>query len=309
VSSWAPISDKRVSKPVERYLNPVNATGNDIRQPAKSKTKSTSSDGDVQMEYAAAPSEKRLEKIIKSGRGTLMEFPTQSEMEDALEHQGSSSIAFAIPNMNVGGLPYQVYSQPFPRVLTAQDELIASSSQAGLDTTMNTTSSRQITEVVGEDAAALYMMRHYSASTMVWGYANHSGPGIDQIWKSTDMKGVPTFYIVEAKGPGANLRDDQFVPSGFGRQMSIAWVLHHLVEMKGVLDKEKTKTLPKANVLAHYGVAADIMNESGLTYDSSVRPTGARNKGVWDRPEGDVDRPRIECDGDRHRLFSGVGGV
>ena len=277
MSSWIPpISGKRVSKPPERLNNPViNPTGADIRQLPKSKAKSTSSDGDVQMEYPAAPPEKMLEKIIMSGKGTLLEFETQSEMEDALEHQGSSSIAFAIPNMNIGGEPFQAYVQPFPRVTTAQDELLTSSFQAGLDTTMNTTSSRQITEVVGEDAAAVYMMKHFPAATMVWGYANHSGPGIDQIWKSTDAKGVPTFYIVEAKGPGANLRDDRFVPDGFGTQMSLPWVLHHFVEMSNVLDAEKKKFIPNTDKMKYYGVATEIMKESGLTYDSSVTPSGA----------------------------------
>jgi hypothetical protein len=92
------------------------------------------------------------------------------------------------------------------------------------------------TEATGEAAAALYMAKMHAGSTMLWGAHLHSGAGIDQIWhsaKSSDLAKYPdgTYYVVEAKGVGAQLGYNKSAPDEIKQQMSAGWVYHNLATM------------------------------------------------------------------------------
>jgi hypothetical protein len=279
MSSWTPPDPgKRVSKPPERYGNPViDPSAADIHQLPKSKStsSSSSSSGAAPMDYQAAPSQEKLEKIFASGKGTLMEFETREEMEKALKKEPAGSMSMAIPNMNPGGEQFQVYSQPLSRTLSQSDSMISSSLTALTNQTMNTLSSNRITEAVGENAAIQYMTKHFSDAKMLWGPAVHEGPGIDQIWYSKTGDSL-TFYIVEAKGPGAKLTDDPFVAKGFGTQMSLPWVLHNLATMVRVAKTGKNFNQEQRQA---YQSVIDLMKAMGLTEaDTEVGLGGASKK-------------------------------
>ena len=86
-----------------------------------------------------------------------------------------------------------------------------------------------ITEAVGEAATAIAMLVA-GGWTMIWGFHRHAGTGIDQIWRRP-AAGVATDYlIVEAKGPGAVLLFNPFIPTGYN-QMDLGWVINHLYSM------------------------------------------------------------------------------
>lgn len=91
-------------------------------------------------------------------------------------------------------------------------------------------SDRPITECVGEAAAAAYMLAERKGFKMIWGFHVHSGTGIDQIWRKEATKGVYTYLVVEAKGPGATVKDGTFLPPDYG-QMEFGWVMNHLYSM------------------------------------------------------------------------------
>lgn len=92
----------------------------------------------------------------------------------------------------------------------------------GCFTAINNAHSNQAsTEVVGEAAAAIYMM---SMKNYILRRGIAKGTGIDQIWQH---KTSSAYYIVEAKGPGASITSDyRYFP-----QMSRDWVVHNLVRM------------------------------------------------------------------------------
>ncbi len=212
-----------------------------------------------------------------SGNGTLMEFETREEMEKELQKEtAAGSMAIPFPNraINVGGEPYQAYVQSLPAVLSQADSMISSSLGALTTQAMNTVASNQITEVVGENAAINYMKQHYPGAQMFWGPAVHRGAGIDQIWWSRATDRTVTYYIVEAKGPGAKLQDDPFVAGGFGEQMSLPWVLHNLVTMT---HSAKRTDLNEEQIAAYTGVL-ELMEAMGLTEESQTALGGASKK-------------------------------
>lgn len=91
------------------------------------------------------------------------------------------------------------------------------------------------TEGTGEAAAAWAVGQNYPSYTMVWGFAQHSGAGIDQIWKK-QTNGVTTDYlIVEAKGVGQSTSTDIFQPPKVGTQMSLEWIVDRLARMSDPL--------------------------------------------------------------------------
>lgn len=100
--------------------------------------------------------------------------------------------------------------------------------------------STDCTEATGEAAAAMCILREYRGFKMVWGFHCHKGPGIDQIWVEITGGTLTGVLIVEAKGPGAVLSDNNFMPTGFD-QMSERWIMHNLATMmNGGSDEAKT---------------------------------------------------------------------
>ncbi len=81
------------------------------------------------------------------------------------------------------------------------------------------------TELLGEAMATIRMEAFAGGDCkLIIGYA--SGAGIDQLWKSPSKQ---TYYVVEAKGPGAKLKVDVFAVRGAANgaaltQMSQAWI-------------------------------------------------------------------------------------
>ncbi|SEB04724.1 hypothetical protein SAMN05444370_1387 [Rubrimonas cliftonensis] len=103
-----------------------------------------------------------------------------------------------------------------------------------------------VTEATGEAAAALTMLSRNTFTSarggsltlagfqMAWGMKEHSGPGFDQIWIRALRSGrtVTTQYlIVEAKGVGATLNTNSWMPDDF-EQMGTRWVCHNLKMME-----------------------------------------------------------------------------
>jgi len=88
-----------------------------------------------------------------------------------------------------------------------------------------------ITECVGEAAAAMAMLDDAEDWEMIWGFHLHSGTGIDQIWRASIGNGLYKYRIVEAKGPGASLNWNPFLPPDYN-QMQLGWVLNHLYSMQ-----------------------------------------------------------------------------
>jgi hypothetical protein len=90
------------------------------------------------------------------------------------------------------------------------------------------------TEMVGEVVAATYM-EQYAGSTckLLFGYGS-GGAGIDQLWVNHTQQ---TYYVVEAKGPGAKLTTNRFAVRGTTNggsvtQMSQQWVANRLTRLK-----------------------------------------------------------------------------
>jgi hypothetical protein len=95
------------------------------------------------------------------------------------------------------------------------------------------------TEGTGEAAAAFGVSQGYAGYEMVWGFHQHSGAGIDQIWQKKNTGGQVTDYlIVEAKGVGQCLSQDQYQPPNVGIQLSQAWVIDRLSRMSDALGAQ-----------------------------------------------------------------------
>jgi hypothetical protein len=126
-------------------------------------------------------------------------------------------------------------------------------------------SSHAVTEATGEIGAALYMLTHYEpyGYQMVWGFGEHSGPGIDQIWHKTH-NGRDYFVIVEAKGPTAHLNQNTFDTTGtdLGLQMSQDWIIDRLGRMHNAWKQAGQKTndprVVAANILDGMGVETRV---------------------------------------------------
>lgn len=130
-----------------------------------------------------------------------------------------------------------------------------------VQTTLRTaTMGTRITEAVGEAAAAIYILENYPGYTMTWGAHVHSGTGIDQIWRRTNVNGSNSYLIVEAKGPGASLGFSAFIPPNYS-QMEEGWVVNHLYSMN------KNNHLAGQQIVADLGLAFRVAypNYGGVT--------------------------------------------
>lgn len=89
---------------------------------------------------------------------------------------------------------------------------------------------QDVTEAVGEAAAAMVVMTKYPAYRLLWGFDVHSGAGIDQIWCDMDPSN-PHYLVVEAKGPTASLSSGALGnPVGY-EQMEKLWVIDRMGRM------------------------------------------------------------------------------
>jgi hypothetical protein len=90
---------------------------------------------------------------------------------------------------------------------------------------------QDVTEAVGEAAAAIKVMANHPGYELLWGFDVHAGAGIDQIWWNQDAKN-PHFLVVEAKGPTASLSSGALGnPPGY-EQMEKLWVIDRLGRMR-----------------------------------------------------------------------------
>lgn len=151
----------------------------------------------------------------------------------------------------------------------------------------------RITECVGEAAAAIWVLEQHRGFRMTWGYHIHSGTGIDQIWEMANLAGGTDFLIVEAKGPGANLNFQLFVPPGY-RQMEEGWVANHLYSMDRNNHAAGQRIvnvlgLKFVNAHPHYGGASKSYY--------GVAPTGKPKPACASRVFGVVVQARWLADG------------
>jgi hypothetical protein len=133
------------------------------------------------------------------------------------------------------------------------------------------------------------MLKRYPGAKMKWGRHVHSGAGIDQIWK---QEGSPaTYYIVEAKGPGEQLRDNKHgPPPAIQEQMSLGWVMHNLVTMARQDDAE-------------YQIARDLMDDLGLQEALNARG------GPYYEGYGGASKNYYACNYDASRKTARLIGV
>lgn len=90
---------------------------------------------------------------------------------------------------------------------------------------------QDITEAVGEAAAAMAAMTLCPKFELLWGFDVHSGAGIDQIWWNNDPAN-PSYVVVEAKGPNASLSSGALGnPPGY-EQMEKLWIIDRLAHMR-----------------------------------------------------------------------------
>ncbi|MBB1482148.1 hypothetical protein H5186_22290 [Pseudoalteromonas sp. SG41-2] len=110
----------------------------------------------------------------------------------------------------------------------------------------------KLTEVKGERAASAYMAQHFykppPPAKMELGFG--PGPGFDQVWAKRDKNGnVLEYFIVEAKGPGAELTKG----AKKGDQMTTKWIKNTIKSMR------KSKKYPAQNTLGN-----DLFNANDL---------------------------------------------
>jgi hypothetical protein len=100
------------------------------------------------------------------------------------------------------------------------------------DQMLTSSKAADVTEAVGEVATAMGVLSHatYRNYGLLWGFDEHSGTGIDQIWWNGNLN-APHYLIVEAKGPNQDLHVDVFGPAGLN-QMEAGWVCDRLGRMQ-----------------------------------------------------------------------------
>ncbi len=134
-------------------------------------------------------------------------------------------------------------------------------------------SSARITEATGEAAAAMAVLKHYPGFRMQWGMHCHSGAGLDQIWTLAAAGANPAeVLIVEAKGPGAGLSDNSFMPPDFD-QMSANWIVHNLATMMSAARGSTATAMVQQGTLA-----SGIVNGLGLTVGATYPVYGGSSK-------------------------------
>lgn len=101
------------------------------------------------------------------------------------------------------------------------------------------------TELLGETVAALRMETYTKGNgKLLIGYS--SGAGIDQLWVDNSKK---VYYVVEAKGPGAQVTVAKFAVRGAAPgggqlvQMSAAWVADRIPRLKTTYPNELRQLL------------------------------------------------------------------
>ncbi|RUL77713.1 hypothetical protein [Dyella choica] len=142
--------------------------------------------------------------------------------------------------------------------------------------------SSDITECVGEAAAAIYVLEQHPGYKMTWGYYIHSGTGIDQIWEKPNNAGGTDFLIVEAKGPGASVNSSVFVPPGYS-QMDEGWVANHLYSMSNngrAAGQRIVNALGLQFVNAYPNFSGAIKSYYGLAQTSRHKQSASRVYGT-----------------------------
>lgn len=184
------------------------------------------------------------------GAKTFSDVTTTTDMD--WTGPKAKGLRLVIPNLDGKGGNYQGMFLPFPEIASSTDKQLQRHLGAITDNMMSYQSSNQITEALGEATAALAMLRRFPSAKMRWGFHTHSGPGIDQIWEEIDSAGASIYYIVEAKGVGAQLTfKTHGPPPEIKQQMSIGWVLNNLVMMSRQDDSQ-------------YDIARTILDEMCL---------------------------------------------
>lgn len=129
----------------------------------------------------------------------------------------------------------------------------------------NAAKAQDITEAVGEAAAAMYVMGHYTGYELLWGFDVHSGAGIDQIWWDKNTSN-PHYLIVEAKGPTAGLSLGALGnPPGY-EQMEKLWVVDRLGRMRSGVGQQ---------------IANDILNALALDITVAHPSWGGGSKSYY----------------------------
>jgi hypothetical protein len=107
---------------------------------------------------------------------------------------------------------------------------------------------------------------------MKWGLGEHSGAGIDQIWKRSDATTIP-YLIVEAKAPDQILRYNPFAPDGVNTQMSKEWIVDRLARMQQGNGGELAQKLFKR--MSAESFIPDCYSQATLGIDKSYYPARA----------------------------------
>jgi hypothetical protein len=203
---------------------------------------------------------------------------TQTTPSDPWNDQVRKKVRLIYPKLDPNGGNYQGLLITDSSITSGTDTELALHFNAITQNMMAKQSSSQITEETGEAACAMQMVKRYPGAKMKWGRHVHSGAGIDQIWK---QEGDPvTYYIVEAKGPGEQLRDNQHgPPPAIQEQMSLGWVMHNLVTMARQAGEE-------------YQIARDLLDELGLQERLNERG------GPWYEAYGNASKSYYACNYD-----------
>ncbi|WP_409344937.1 hypothetical protein [Paenibacillus sp. MBLB4367] len=141
------------------------------------------------------------------------------------------------------------------------------------------------TELLGEAVTSIRMENYAGGDCkMLIGYA--SGPGIDQLWVSHSKK---TYYVVEAKGPGAKLKVDRFATRGAKKgggtlkQMSQAWIEDRVPRLKTSYPNELQQLLDDCSLKVHNGRLVDDPNGNG-----AYKLEGIVITANWKEAQGDI---------------------
>lgn len=210
---------------------------------------------------------KMLDEVTVSGYLKYMLIPHRNLTDDS----GLNELTLAIPlnyQSKVGSRRHLHYQQLMDRAKKKNQ------------------TARQRTEMVGETVATLHMEQLDNGQCkLLVGYGK-GGTGIDQLWINHTKK---VYYVVEAKGPNAILKTNQFAVRGLRKgktsctQMGNDWVSNRLAQLKN----------------SHSDVFDDLLNNCGLMVEGTFLVTDPDNdaeycvKGLvitaeWDTETGDL---------------------
>jgi len=159
---------------------------------------------------------------------------------------------------------------------------------------------QDVTEAVGEAAAAMAVMTAFPAYELLWGFDVHSGAGIDQIWWNADAA-HPHYLVVEAKGPGASLGEGALDnPPGY-EQMEKLWVIDRLGRMRsGVGGPLANRIL--ADLALDITVALPNYNKGMKSYYGCARSSGKL-------PTGTLSGLTVTAQWGADAMLGGVSGA